>query len=331
MILEPTGAGLDELAPGKVKIIPVEFIKEIRSFDCFDPQMIASLVALYQHLGEQIEQATFPNVVKGIRATGIHSGYGQNSLVAEAKVKFGPAVVNLEALEQEFNVALAHCVQHVIEEPLPIWGRTKWGFLDATLDPDDIQDLQHVVVTVNPKLPTDRANEIAIMQVLRAEGLIDDATSITDYAGYTNPGEMLERVAADRAMKSPEVQRVINLAAIMENGYFDYLVEAAKKIGMPMGQLLNILGLGSPQQQQGTGNPQQQYPQGGGAGQPANPAAQMSARPAAPSQSTLGQPNKAQPNGPLTGSITGAVRQAQTAGTPSNIRNRAVPGIPIGQ
>src|SRR5258706_4898910 len=101
MILEPTGAGLDELAPGKVKSIPLEFIKEIRSFDAFDPQMIASLVALYQHLGEQIEQATFPNVVKGIRATGIHSGYGQNSLVAEANVKFGPALVNVHASEPE--------------------------------------------------------------------------------------------------------------------------------------------------------------------------------------------------------------------------------------
>lgn len=322
MALQPTGAGLDEVAPGKIKDIPMEYIDKIRAFDIHNPQIITGLIQVYDTLGSQIEEATFPNVVKGIRAQGIASGYGQNSLVAEAKVKFGPAVTNLEALEQDYNIALAHCVQHVIEEPLPVWGQTKWGMLDAVLDPEDLKDLRNVVVTINPKMPTDRANEVAIGQILLQLEAIDKATFIQDFAGYGQPGEMLERIASDKAMASPEIQRIINLAAIMENGYFDYLLEAAKKLGMPPGQLLQILGLGAPP---GGGAPPGETP-----GQPNSVAAQIGVRPAVPSQSILGQPNKAQPNGPLTGSLSARPREAQTPGSATNVRDRAVPGVSIG-
>ena len=324
MVLNPTGSPLSTIAPGKVEDIPMEYIDKIRFVTEFQPVVIQGLMQELDFLEAQIEQATFPNVVKGIRAQGIASGYGQNSLVAEAKVKFGPAVTNLESLEAEFNVDLAHCVQHVIEEPLPIWGKTKWGFLDATLDPDDIRDLQHVVVTVNPKLPTDRANEIAIMQVLLSLGLIDKATAISDYAGYPQPGEMLERIYAERAMDSPEIQKIINLAAALENGYVQKVLDSAKDLGIDPAVLLQMMGFGA--------NPQQQPPAAPGApGAPQNIAAQVGVRPAVPPTSILGQPNKAQPNAPLTGSISGAVQQAQTLGTPSNVRDRAVPGVPIGR
>ena len=332
VILQPTGAGMEAIVPGTVQDIPQEYIAAIRAFSEFQPAVIQGLIEELNYLEAQIEQATFPNVVKGIRAKGIASGYGQNSLVAEAKVKFGPAVVNLESLEAEFYVDLGHCVQHVIEEPLPVWGKTKWGMLDAVLDPKDLQDLRNVVVTVNPKLPTDRANEIAIMQVLLSLGLIDKATAISDYAGYPQPGQMLERIYAERAMDSPEIQRVINLAAALENGYIDYVLEAAgelaKKTGADPNQvvqmLLNTMGFG--QQPPPGGPPTGPVP----GGQPNNIAAQIGVRPAVPAQSLLGQQNKAQPNGPLTGSLTQAVQKAQTPGTPSNVRNQVVPGVPIG-
>lgn len=321
MALQPTGAGLTEIAPGTIKDIPAEFIEKIRGFDMFSPQVLDGLLKVYETLGEQIEQATFPNVVKGIRAQGIASGYGQNSLVAEAKVKFGPAVVNLEAIESDYNLALAHCVQHVIEEPLPVWGETKWGKLDAVLDPDDLSDLRQVSVTINPKLPTDRANEVAIGQILLQLKAIDRSTFIQDYAGYPQPGEMMERIAADEAMENPAIKNVIALAAALENGYIKEVINYARELGMDPGALLQMVGFG--QQQQGGGGPP--------VGQPSSVAPQIAAqRPAVPAQSMLGQPNKSQPGAPMTGSLTANIRQAQTPGTPSNIRNSVVPGLPIG-
>ncbi len=316
IILEASGVNLKEISPGKVYDIPAEMWGKVQAFSGYDPVVVQGLMTELEFLQDRIEAATFPNVVGGMRAKGIASGYGQNSLVAEAKVKFGAAAANLESLEEEFNADLCRCVKDAIQEDLPIWGKTKWGKLDTVLTPEDCDGAVHVEVTINPKLPTDRANEVAIVQVKLALGLIDKETAIRE-VGYPEALEMLEKIYHDRAMDSPEIQRVLNLASLMENGYMQYVLDAAKKIGMDPGQLLSVLGLGSPQQQLPGRTPP---------GQPGNIAAQI----APPGMSMLGQPNKEQPGAPITtGSVGRPAISAATPGTQSNIRDQSVPGLPI--
>ena len=322
IILQEIGNGLDELSPGKIK--EVVDIEKVKMFTEFDPSIPAALENEMAFLDRQIQDATFPSIVRGINSTGIRSGYGVNSLIAEAKVKFGPPARALEALEAEFNQDLCRCVEHVITEPLPIWGVTRWGALDAKLNPDDIAGLRHIIVTVTPKLPQDRANELAIAQIALSLGLIDKDTAISDFLGYDQPGEMRQRILLDKIQDAPEFTRVAVLAAALESGYIQSIIDMAKQIGMDPGQLITTLGFGNPSQQASG-------PSVGGA--PGNVASQFSGGPAAlPSESQMGQPNK--PQGvPGTGGFgmdqLQAAQRGQTPGTQTAVRNAAQPGLPI--
>lgn len=308
VVLTPIGSGFDSIQPGTVKEMSVEGIQNTKSFSEIDATVLQALQAEIEDLKQMIQEVTFPNVVAGIKAKGIASGYGQNSLVAQAKVKYGAAVVNLSSLLSEWCVDFAHCVEYVVGEGVPIFGQTKWGLVDSTLRPDQIGDLKKVQVDVNPKLPTDTANDIAIGQVLLGLGAIDLDTFVTDYAHYEQPGEMRVRVLRDRALASPEIQRVLSLAAAMENGYIQYVLDAATKLGMDPGMLLSTLGFGAPQQQSGAMSQL-------GAGAPQNAGAQMqgAGQMPLPQQSLMGGNLKPQPQ----------------PGGQSDIRNQAVPGMAI--
>lgn len=263
-VLAAKGSGFDSIEPGTVKEIDVSYLSDpnlIRSFSEINPVAIQAVDGEIASLSLQIQKATFPDVVQGIRAKGIASGYGQNSLVAQARVKYGAIVVNLTSLLQETLVDLAHCVEKVIEEDVPVWGKTKWGMLDAVLQKDDVGGLRYVVVDINPKLPADRANEIELGGVLLDRGVIDVDFYLQEYVGVEEPGQMRIRVLRDRALNDPSIQRVLALHAALKGGYIDYVMEAAKDIGMDPTQLLSVLGFGNPSQQapapnQGGGNPQ---------------------------------------------------------------------------
>ncbi len=303
VVMTPVGSGFDSIQPGTVKEMAREDIEATKPFSEINPAIIQALMQEIEVLSAQIQEATFPNVVQGIKAKGIASGYGQNSLVAQAKVKYGAAVVNLSSLLAEWCVDMAHTVQYQVGETVPIFGNTRWGNVDSKLVPSTIGDLKKVVVTVNPVLPTDAANDVAIGQILLGLGAIDMDYFRSEYAHITQPGEMGIRVLRDRAMQSPEVQRVLALAAAMENGYIEYALQMAAKVGMDPGMFLSLLGLGAPQQQSGAMSQL-------GAGAPQNAAAQMST----PQQSLMGGNMKPQPQ----------------PGSPSAVRNEAVPGVPIG-
>jgi len=307
-VLTPIGSGFDSVQPGTVKEMKAEDIEHTKPFSEINPQVIAAIDAEIEQLSEAIQQATFPNVVQGIKAKGIASGYGQNSLVAQAKVKYGAAVINLSSLMSEFLVDFGHCIQHVVQETVPVWGQTRWGKAGSVLDPKEIDDLRYVIVNINPKLPTDDANDLAMAQIALQLGLVDIDTAITTYLHFNNPGEIRTKIMRDKALQSPEIQRILSLAAAMEGGYLDYVMAMAVKIGMDPGQLLTTLGFGNPSQQAPAS---QSF-----GGQPQNVAAQVGAGQMSPPQqsSTMG----------------GNVKPQPMPGGPADIRNQSVPGVPIG-
>lgn len=301
-MLAPIGSTLKSMEPGTVVYDTPENIEAIKAISEIQPLAIQAVSMEIDQLDAEIQKATFPNVVQGIRAKGIASGYGQNSLVAQARVKYGAVVINLQSLLAEFLVDLARCVQHVVGESVPVWGHTKWGNLDSVLKLEDVDGLQYVVVDVNPKLPADRANEIEAGGVLLDRGVIDTDFYLSEYVGVEQPGKMRERVLRDRALQDPAIIRVLALAAALKGGYIDYVMQQAQAIGMDPGQMLSVLGFG---------NPSQMAPaQNQGAGAPQNVAAQRQG-----GQATM---------------FGGALKAQPVPGSPSDVRDQAVPGVPIG-
>ena len=138
--------------------------------------------------------------------------------------------------------------------------------------------------------------------MLLDRGVIDTDFYLQEYVGVEQPGEMRVRVMRDRALQDPAIQRVLALHAALKGGYIDFVMQAAAEIGMDPGQLLAILGFGNPSQQAPAANQ--------GAGDPRNVAAQRQGS----SPTMFGGAQKAQP----------------APGSPSAVRDAAVPGVAIG-
>lgn len=303
-VVAPVGSGYDSMEPGTVKEVAPEHIPLIKVVTEVQPAAIQAVTQEIDDLDFAIQKATVPNVVQGIKAKGISSGYGQNSLVAQAKVRYGAFAKNLQTLLEDFIVDFGHCVQHVVEEPVPVWGHTRWGLVSAVLKPEDIDGLKYVVVTINPKLPADRANEVEIGGAALDRGAIDMDTYRQDYLGYENPGEIGVKVLRDRALQDPAIQRVMAFAAALETGYLDFVFKKAGELGIDPAALLSVLGFGNPSQQAPATNQ--------GAGDPRNVAAQRQAADGGPTM------------------FSGAQKSQPVPGSPADVRNQVVPGLPIG-
>ena len=303
-ILSVRNKGLTEIQPGKiVDMVDAESIAAVRPLTEYKPEVFQGIMAHGQAISSMIEEGTYPNVVKGIKAKGIASGYGQNSLVAQAKVRFGPVAVALQQVLSDFFRDLAFCIENVVQEPVPVWGPMAGGFVDAVLDPKDIDGYYFNVVTVNPMVPGESAVALQEGEHLLNLGAIDMGNFSQKYAGIENPGEMRTLVMRDKIMNSPEFQRIATVEAAVQTGILDRAIEIAQKYGLDPLPFFQVLGLGIPGQQQLPNTPA-----------PTNPAQQAV-------------------QNPLGGSPTATAKTQPLPGAPgpqAAVRNAAAPGVPIG-
>ena len=301
-VLSVRNKGLTSIQPGQVvQMTDAESIAAVRPLTEYKPEVLSGIMAHSQSISADIEEGTYPQVVKGIKAKGISSGYGQNSLVAQAKVRFGPVAVSLQSMLTEFFSDFARCVELVVEEPVPVWGPLAGGFVDVVLKPSDINGYYYNVVTVNPMIPGESAVAIQETEHLMALGLIDKSTA-SHRAGIENPGEMYRLILRDKIMANPMFERIAAVEAAVQTGILDRVMEIAGQYGLDPLPFFQVLGLGVPGQQQTPGTPP-----------PADIANQAA-------QSTLpGTPSAMQKTQPL-----------DQPGPQAATRNEAVPGVSIG-
>src|SRR3990167_3235402 len=166
--------GFDKVAPGTIaQMTSAEAVAAVRAVTEYQPAVFQGIMQHGAEISASIEEGTYPQVVKGIKAKGIASGYGQNSLVAQAKVRFGPVAVALQSMLSEFFSDYARCIENVVEEPVPVWGPLAGGFVDAVLDPKDIDGYYFNIVTVNPMVPGESAVALQEGEHLLQTGAID--------------------------------------------------------------------------------------------------------------------------------------------------------------
>jgi hypothetical protein len=167
-----------------------------------------------------------------------------------------------------------------------VWGPTKRGFVDFEIKPEDINGYYYNVVTLNPKLPIDRANEIQIGAVLynNGQGVIDAGTFLEDFAGYEQPDELQVKVQRDQVMRLPAIQQIMMIAALEETGMLSYVMKLATQFGMDPMAILQALGIIQPPAQSALpGGPGAPPPPGG-------PAAGLSGAAMSPGPSAQAEP-----------------------------------------
>ncbi len=246
-MMTPIGSNFQSVMPGTVVRMRKEDIELTKAVTEYRPDVAQGLMQELEMIRSGLEDATYPSVVRGRQAKGIPSGYGQNSLVAQARVRFGPIAAAMESILSEFVSDFLRCVELVVEEPVPIWGPTTRGFVDQILKPEDIHGYYFNMVKINPKMPTDRASEVQIGAQLLQLQAIDLDTFIQDFAGYQQPEEMRTKIRGDQILASPEIQAFLKIATIHELGFLDWAKDISDKIGIPFESVIQSFGLGQPQ------------------------------------------------------------------------------------
>lgn len=163
------------------------------------PDLMASLTTTQNY----IEQATFPNVIRGMRPRGVSSGFGVSVLAGMGRLVFqGTADGIARSIEQD-NSHFAQLVENVIKGPITVHARTDLHNFDQRIEPDDIKGLLENVVKIKAEAPEEREREALLAMRLHGAGIISLYEAMRR-SGVGNPLEEQVQIRAEQLLNSEE-------------------------------------------------------------------------------------------------------------------------------
>jgi hypothetical protein len=183
----------------------------------------------------QIEQATFPNVIRGVRPRGVSTGFGISVLAGMGRLIFQGVADGMAHAMESCNSNFAKLVENKAGGRLSVHARTEIHSFDQTIGPDDIKGYYENIVSLKAEAPEERERESLLALRLYQGGVIS-LYETQARSGVVNPLEMQVDQAAEALMQSPGVQMAMQQLA-------------AERINL-LGQASQLLG----GQDGGTGN-----------------------------------------------------------------------------
>lgn len=164
---------------------------------------------LIQELGiieTQIEAATFPNVIRGVRPRGISSGFGVSVLAGMGRLVFQGVADGMARAMEGCNSKFAKMVENKAGGRVTVHGRSEVHPFDQSVGPDDIRGYTENIVTLKAEAPEERERE-AMLAIRLYQGLpFFSGQEALKRAGVTNPLEMMTDRLAEDLLISPAVR-----------------------------------------------------------------------------------------------------------------------------
>ena len=149
-----------------------------------------------------IEEATFPNVIRGVRPRGVSSGFGLSVLSGMGRLVFqGVADGTARAVEQ-INSRFAQLVENRIKGKITVHARTDVHNFDQTIGPEDIKGLYENHVVMKAEAPEEREREALLGLKLFQSGIISQYEA-QRRAGLVNPLEEQVQIGAEQLANHP--------------------------------------------------------------------------------------------------------------------------------
>jgi hypothetical protein len=158
---------------------------------------------LIGHLGTvqtMIEEATFPNVVRGIRPKGISAGFALSVLAGVGKLVFQGVADGTSRAVERCNSGFASMVENLIQGPVTVHARSEIHQFDQTIGPDDIRGYHENIVTLKAEAPEEREREALLARQLFMAGIISKYEA-QRRAGIVNPLEEQDQIAAEQLLE----------------------------------------------------------------------------------------------------------------------------------
>ena len=191
-----------------------------------------------------IEEATFPNVIRGVRPKGVSTGFGISVLAGMGRLVFQGVADGLARMMEEVNAKRLKLIENKVRGNVTVHARSDVHSFDQTIGPDDIRGFYENRVTIKAEAPEERERESLL--AARLYGMLPGFSQYEALrrSGVANPLEMMNQRKAEDLV-----------AGMFEN----QLAELQARLGMTLaGQLGEAAGVnvGS----QNLGGPQLQRP-----------------------------------------------------------------------
>lgn len=162
---------------------------------------------LYQQLvviQNKIEEATFPNVIRGARPAGVSAGYAIASLAGMGRLVFQGVADGLRHAIEQLNTKFAQMVENKIKGRVTVHARTEVHNFDQAIGPEDIRGYYENVVQVKAEAPEEREREALLGLRLYTAGIITKYEA-QKRAGIINPLEEQMMQRAEQLLETPEM------------------------------------------------------------------------------------------------------------------------------
>lgn len=203
---------------------------------------------ILQHLNmveTQLEEATFPNVVRGIRPRGVSTGFAVSVLAGMGRLVFQGVADGMARTIEQCNSNFAKLIENKLRGRITVHARYDVHNFDQTIGPEDIRGYYENTASLKAEAPEEREREALLALRLwdRGQGIISmyDAQR---RAGVINPFEMQLEMAAEALIASPTFRGIQEQLAAQRMGLLSQQAEATESVAAP-GLGNEFMGLGA--------------------------------------------------------------------------------------
>ena len=183
---------------------------------------------LYEQLNlvqTYIEQATFPNVIRGMRPKGVGSGFGISVLAGMGRLVFQGVADGVRHAVEQSNTKLLQLVENKLKGRVTVYARNDIHRFDQSIGPEDIRGFHENIVMVKAEAPEERERESLLALRLHAAGVIS-LYEAQRRAGITNPLEEQMQIRAEQLLNTPEAMQAQVQQLMQRVGLSGQLAEA---------------------------------------------------------------------------------------------------------
>tara|TARA_Y100001951_G_scaffold67492_1_gene54408 strand:- start:256 stop:1122 length:867 start_codon:yes stop_codon:yes gene_type:complete len=196
------------------------------------PQEILQQLGMVQTM---IEEATFPNVVRGMRPSGVSTGFALSVLAGTGRLVFGKYADAMARGMEQANVRFLKMVNNKAHGRVTVHARSAVHEFDQAIAPDDIKDFYENSVALKAEAPEEREREalLALRLWNGGNGLIS-LYEAQRRVGITNPLEEQNQQAAERLLEAAREQQAAEVAEAVQ---LEQQRAAAADVAAPANQL----------------------------------------------------------------------------------------------
>ena len=153
-----------------------------------------------------IEEATFPNVVRGMRPKGVSAGFAVSVLAGMGRLRFRGVAKGMGDAIAATNAMFARMVEFKARGPVTVHARSEIHSFDETIGPEDIKGYYENKVTLKAEAPEEREREGLLAMNMWQSGFLDKYEALRR-AGVTNPLKSMNQRAAEDLIEAARAQQ----------------------------------------------------------------------------------------------------------------------------